>query len=121
TGVTLDARKGFLPSGRAAPLNPDFFRELPARRGHNPGMKSWLTLPAAIFVIVAGSSSSAAELVVPAGVVFERDIEYANPEGQHLQLNLARPQRATGAMPVVLCIHGGGFRAGKREGYDALC
>jgi len=26
-----------------------------------------------------------------------------------------------GPFPAVLCIHGGGFRAGKRDSYDALC
>ena len=26
-----------------------------------------------------------------------------------------------GTLPAVLCIHGGGFRAGTREGYDGLC
>jgi acetyl esterase/lipase len=36
-------------------------------------------------------------------------------------LNLARPKAASGLLPVVLCIHGGGFRAGSREGYDSLC
>src|SRR5437773_525331 len=84
-------------------------------------MKSLLTLPAAIFVILGVSPSSAGELVVPDGVVFERDLEYSNPEGQPLQLNLARLKQPDGAMPAVLCIHGGGFRAGKRDGYDALC
>jgi acetyl esterase/lipase len=54
-------------------------------------------------------------------IVFEQDIEYANPGGQHLQLNLARPKEAKGPSPAVLCIHGGGFRAGKREGWDARC
>jgi len=44
-------------------------------------MKSLLTLPAAIFVILGVSPSSAGELVVPDGVVFERDFEYSNPEG----------------------------------------
>src|SRR5688572_13457380 len=63
----------------------------------------------------------AAELVVPEGVVFERDLEYANPDGQHLQLNLARPKNANGLSPAVLCIHGGGFRAGSREGHNTLC
>src|SRR5207253_5788055 len=47
--------------------------------------------------------------------------EYANPDGQHLQVNLARPKEASGRSPAVLCIHGGGFRAGKREGWDARC
>src|SRR5215831_18652419 len=57
---------------------------------------------------------------VPDGVVFERDIEYANPDGQHLQLNMARPKEGTGPFPAVICIHGGGFRAGSREGYNGL-
>jgi acetyl esterase/lipase len=65
--------------------------------------------------------SHAAELIVPDNVTFERGIEYANPDGQHLQLNLARPKNASGPLPAVLCIHGGGFRAGTREGHDALC
>jgi acetyl esterase/lipase len=29
-----------------------------------------------------------------------------------LQLNLARPKASQGPRPAVLCIHGGGFRAG---------
>ena len=58
---------------------------------------------------------------VPPDVVFERGIEYANPDGQHLRLNLARPSKGGGPFPAVLCIHGGGFRAGQRESYDGLC
>ena len=54
------------------------------------------------------------------GVVFEKDIEYTNPDNQHLQLNLARPAQGDGPFPAVLCIHGGGFRAGTRDGYDGL-
>lgn len=54
------------------------------------------------------------------GVVFEKNIEYTNPDNQHLQLNLARPAQGTGPFPAVLCIHGGGFRAGTRDGYDGL-
>ncbi|HEY2784744.1 MAG TPA: alpha/beta hydrolase [Fimbriiglobus sp.] len=58
---------------------------------------------------------------VPAGVDFQKGIEYANPDNQHLQLDLARPKTGAGPFPAVLCIHGGGFRAGNREGYDGLC
>jgi acetyl esterase/lipase len=63
----------------------------------------------------------AAELVVPENVIFERDVEYSNPDGQHLQVNIARPKGASGNLPAVLLIHGGGFRAGNREGYNGLC
>lgn len=54
-------------------------------------------------------------------VIREDGIEYSNPDGAHLQLNLVRPKTGDGPFPAVLCIHGGGFRAGKRESYDALC
>lgn len=66
------------------------------------------------------SSIHAAELVVPDNVTFTRDIEFANPDNQHLQVNLAQPKEGPGPFPAVVCIHGGGFRAGKREGYDKL-
>jgi acetyl esterase/lipase len=58
---------------------------------------------------------------VPDNVAFEAGIEYTNPDGQHLKLDLARPKTGDGPFPTVICIHGGGFRAGSREGYDGLC
>ncbi len=62
----------------------------------------------------------AAELVIPEGIKFERGVEFSNPAEQHLELNMALPS-GKGPFPAVLCIHGGGFRAGKRESYDGLC
>jgi len=62
-----------------------------------------------------------AQETVPEGVVFEKNIEYSNPDDQHLQLNLARPKEGPGPFPAVICIHGGGFRAGTREGFNGLC
>ena len=58
---------------------------------------------------------------VPENVLFEAGIEYASPGGVSLQLNMARPKKSDGPLPAILCIHGGGFRAGKRESYDGLC
>jgi acetyl esterase/lipase len=54
-------------------------------------------------------------------IVWEQGVEYAHPGGEQLKLNLARPKSGDGPFPAVLCIHGGGFRAGNRESYDALC
>lgn len=73
------------------------------------------------FVLIGGTDSAQAQLQIPDTVTWETGIEYSNPDDQHLQLNLARPKSATGPVPAILCIHGGGFRAGKRESYDALC
>jgi acetyl esterase/lipase len=64
-------------------------------------------------------------LAIPAraDVVFEEGIEYANPDDQHLKLNLAMPKdvKEGQRLPAVVCIHGGGFRAGDRKGWDAFC
>ncbi len=58
----------------------------------------------------------------PAGeIVFEENIEYANPDNQHLLLNMARPKDGTGKLPAIVCIHGGGFRAGDRKGWNDRC
>jgi acetyl esterase/lipase len=65
--------------------------------------------------------ADAQKLKVPDNVVFETGIEYANPDNQHLMLDMARPKSGDGPFPAVVCIHGGGFRAGTRQGYDALC
>ena len=53
--------------------------------------------------------------------VFHTGIEYSNPQDQHLKLNLAVPKNIKDKAPAVLCIHGGGFRAGRRERWDKLC
>lgn len=75
-----------------------------------------LTLLCALFSL----SLTAADLKIPDDVQFQSGIEYANPDNQHLQLNLARPRNAVGELPCVLCIHGGGFRAGDRDSYNSL-
>jgi len=67
-----------------------------------------------------GFHTFAAELEIPENVRFEKDIEYANPDGQHLRLNMARPKDSDASLPCIVCIHGGGFRAGNREGYNPL-
>ena len=76
----------------------------------------WTAL-ALTFAFAHGSSPCRAE------AVFEEGIEYANPDGQHLKLNLARPKEVKEGerLPAVVCIHGGGFRAGDRKGYNDLC
>jgi acetyl esterase/lipase len=79
-------------------------------------------VPLAVLIVLLVMPATSARLVaeVPDDVVFEKGIEYTNPDGQHLQLDLARPKAGDGPFPAVLCIHGGGFRAGTRDGYDGL-
>lgn len=75
----------------------------------------------AILCLTVVARLNAAELAVPDNVTFDRGVEFSNVENQHLQVNIARPKEGTGPFPAILCIHGGGFRAGTREGYDRMC
>ena len=81
-------------------------------------------LPAAHQVRFVRSAVAAGRIVkiaVPDNVTFEPNIEYTNPDRQHLQLDMARPKTGDGPFPAIVCIHGGGFRAGARQEYDGLC
>jgi len=69
----------------------------------------------------APARAADAKLTVPASVVFESNIEYSKPGGERLALDMARPKSPKGLSPAVICIHGGGFRAGNREHHDKLC
>ena len=87
--------------------------------------RSWLLQAFALAILLASvgatRAQNAAKLVVPENVIFEPNIEFSNPDGQHLQLDLARPKSDALPRPAIVCIHGGGFRAGTRQGYDSLC
>jgi acetyl esterase/lipase len=83
-----------------------------------PVLKSVFT--AFLCSTIAQLAVRAADLNVPENILFESGIEYANPDNQHLQLNIARPRKSDHLLPCVLCIHGGGFRAGNRDSYNPL-
>jgi len=87
----------------------------------NFGSSAWLRFVLLIGALVIPSSLSLGAEDVPNDVIFEKGIEYSNPDSEHLKLNLARPKEGAGPFPAIICIHGGGFRAGSRDGYDKLC
>lgn len=74
-----------------------------------------------ILLLTAVADAADVKLDVPDDVIFEKGIEYTNAGEEHLALDLARPKTPQGLSAAILCIHGGGFRAGKREHHDQLC
>jgi acetyl esterase/lipase len=50
----------------------------------------------------------------------ERDLVYRTVNGETLTLNLYRPDNISGALPVVVWIHGGGWSAGRKEHCPAV-
>ncbi|MBI2421272.1 MAG: alpha/beta hydrolase [Candidatus Hydrogenedentes bacterium] len=53
----------------------------------------------------------------PDSVAITKDLVYASPDGQDLKLDLFEPKDAKQARPLLLFIHGGGWKKGKKEDY----
>ena len=63
---------------------------------------------------------SIASDAVPASVRAERNLSYVVHETGPLQLDLYLPRAAAGPAPVVLLVHGGGWRSGERSNLAPL-
>ena len=57
---------------------------------------------------------------IPDNLLFEQDVAYAPADPQQV-MDIVRPRDTGQAHPAIVCIHGGGFRAGSRKGYLAQC
>jgi acetyl esterase/lipase len=85
-------------------------------------LRTWALL---LGLACAQTTLSAAD----AAVEIERDIVYSTPGGNPLKLDLARPSRKlfpkttdkdAERLPVLICIHGGGWRIGRRQDMNPL-
>jgi len=54
---------------------------------------------------------------VPATIESFKDIEYKNANGKSLQLDIYRQKELNEKAPLLVFIHGGGWRSGKRQDY----
>jgi acetyl esterase/lipase len=57
---------------------------------------------------------------IPDNLLFEPGVAYAQADPQQA-MDIVRPRDTGQLHPAVVCIHGGGFRAGSRKGYLAQC
>lgn len=77
----------------------------------------------AAFLAILGLALAQAPAPVTAdnssAIVVEKAITYGKGGDVDLQLDLARPQEGPGPFPVIVCIHGGGWKAGTRQSLDA--
>jgi acetyl esterase/lipase len=50
-------------------------------------------------------------------VTFHRNLEYGTGGGEPLKLDLALPEKSDKPLPVIVMIHGGGWRGGSKDGH----
>jgi acetyl esterase/lipase len=74
----------------------------------------------ALLFIAAAVCAQQPEPAIPADLIRESAVAYAQTDPQQV-MDIVRPRDASERHPAVLCIHGGGFRAGSRKGYLAQC
>lgn len=54
---------------------------------------------------------------IPAGIEEFKNIEYKNVNGKSLQLDIYKPKNLTEPAPLLVFVHGGGWKGGKRSDY----
>lgn len=66
-------------------------------------------------VVLLGSSSAAQSTLLSPAARTERDLIYKTAGGRPQKLDLFFPPEGTGPFPVIVWIHGGGWRSGSKE------
>lgn len=78
-----------------------------------------VSLLAGTFVLLAQQQQRRQPRPIPEGVTARRDLVYASPGGRDLLLDLYLPA-ASRPLPLVVWIHGGGWRSGGKDRCSAL-
>src|SRR5436309_7437974 len=77
-------------------------------------------IPLLILFSAALESQQTPAPAIPEDVLLESNVVYAPADSQQI-MDIIRPRDAAQSHPAVMCIHGGGFRAGSRKGYIEQC
>ncbi len=80
----------------------------------------WGALFLCAALLVAGKIVAVRMATPPKDVELLSGIVFGQAGGRDLKLDITRPHSSAGALPVLLCIHGGGWTGGEREDLHAL-
>ena len=85
----------------------------------------WLTCTLAIAALLCGATAQpgtaqAQRMMEAAGATIQRDLVYKRANGAVLTLDLYCPQKVSGPAPVIVWIHGGGWRRGGKKQCPAV-
>jgi acetyl esterase/lipase len=62
--------------------------------------------------LAAQEPKAKAELKIPEGVIYDKDIEFGKGGDTTLHMDIARPEKTSKPQPCIVVIHGGGWRGG---------
>jgi acetyl esterase/lipase len=68
-----------------------------------------------LLLAAAGSAPAQRPPAVPPGVKAHRDLEYVKEGHARQKLDLYLPEKADGPLPLLIWVHGGGWRAGSKD------
>ena len=70
-------------------------------------------------LLLSGALAAQKTPQIPDDVIYEPDQVYSKVR-DNLAVDIVRPKNASGKLPTILMVHGGGFRAGTRQSYTPL-
>ncbi|MGQ0696918.1 MAG: alpha/beta hydrolase fold domain-containing protein [Panacagrimonas sp.] len=76
----------------------------------------WITASA---LALLACSAVTLQQMAPAAPALEKDIVFGAPGGENLMLDFIRPTQGKGPFPLLVVLHGGGWRAGSRADYQS--
>jgi acetyl esterase/lipase len=75
--------------------------------------RNWCRTIVVLALVLAPNLTRAQEK--KADIYVERDLVYGKGGETNLNLDLAMPKAGTGPFPAIVCVHGGGWKSGKRQ------
>jgi acetyl esterase/lipase len=91
----------------------DCFIQLSSAWKESSMKRNWCRTIAVLALVLAPNLISAQEKKVE--IYVERELVYGKGGETDLKLDLAMPKAGTGPFPVIVCVHGGGWKSGKRQ------
>ena len=94
--------------------NPALFNRMDSNHDGSVNEAEFLVAKQKLNQLIGQSGRKTPARTLPEGVTMKRDIEYASIDGQSLKLDLYLPEASETTPPLVVWIHGGGWKSGDK-------
>lgn len=109
-----DANKDGVISETEFTGNPALFNRIDRNHDGSVNQAEFLAAQKKLNQLSSQRGRTTPSRALPEGVTMKRDIEYASVDGQSLKLDLYLPKASEDTPPLVVWIHGGGWKSGDK-------